>query len=121
MKNKLKWKKWNAYDGDGDEVWECPECEFDLLLSEGDPWDNEYYFCPKCGADLREKTKKKSKIKPCPFCGSKDVYVDINLPINIYVGKIQCLNCGANIKDVLGKNYKETEQRTIDFWNRRAK
>lgn len=110
MKNKLRWKKWNAYDGDGDEVWECPECEFDLLLSEGDPWDNEYYFCPKCGADLREKTKKKSKIKPCPFCGgdAHTVWQDI-----LDLWYVVCTKCGATI------DFKREQTEAIEAWNRR--
>ena len=115
MRNKLKWKKWNAYDGDVDEVWECPECEFELLLSEGDPWDNEYYFCPKCGADLREKTKKKSKIKPCPFCGG-EAHIYQDEAGGHYLTEVICNDCKVGLER-WGKTSKE---QAVEAWNRRT-
>ena len=54
MSEELAWIERHAYDGDGDEVYECPNCDFTLQLIEGTPLQNEFYFCPKCGYDMRK-------------------------------------------------------------------
>ena len=59
--NALKKKKgeWLKIYPDNEEwnVYECSHCgeEFDLI--EGTPYDNEYNFCPNCGADMRGNAK----------------------------------------------------------------
>ena len=38
-----------------DEVkFECSECGVDWVLDEGTPFDNEMYYCPRCGAKMSE-------------------------------------------------------------------
>lgn len=38
---------------DGDMAYRCSECNELFWLESGTPKDNEYNFCPKCGADMR--------------------------------------------------------------------
>lgn len=46
-------RQWKEVDvGDGDVVYECPECGFVLFLMDGTPEENEYYHCPRCGQGL---------------------------------------------------------------------
>jgi rubrerythrin len=35
-------------------VWECMNCHEEFILEEGTPVDNEYKFCPNCGAMMEE-------------------------------------------------------------------
>ena len=47
--------KWIEDDDGWDEViWRCSECDAVFTLIDGTPEENEYYFCPHCGADMRE-------------------------------------------------------------------
>lgn len=56
-----------------------------------------------------------TELKPCPFCGSNDIYARVG----IYIGKIHesvtiiCCECEANI-------WGATEEKAIEAWNRRA-
>jgi hypothetical protein len=45
------WIKFENF-GEGDLLWNCSNCDFDLVLYNGDPKQNEYYFCPRCGKQL---------------------------------------------------------------------
>ena len=46
--------KWIEDDDGWDEViWRCSECDAVFTLVDGTPKENEYYFCPHCGADMR--------------------------------------------------------------------
>ena len=47
-----------------------------------------------------------AELKPCPFCGSKNVG-DMN-------GWVQCFNCNAG-----GPN-GNTKQQAVDAWNKRS-
>ena len=48
--------KWIEDDDGWDEViWRCSECDAVFTLIDGTPKENEYYFCPHCGADMRGK------------------------------------------------------------------
>jgi len=48
--------KWIEDDDGWDEViWRCSECDAVFTLVDGTPKENEYYFCPHCGADMRGK------------------------------------------------------------------
>lgn len=38
-------------------VWKCSVCDKYWLLNNGTPFDNEMNFCPRCGADMREKVE----------------------------------------------------------------
>lgn len=47
--------KWIEDDDGWDGViWRCSECDALFTLVDGTPEENEYYFCPHCGADMRE-------------------------------------------------------------------
>ena len=47
--------KWEEIeDFDGDSHYGCTACGAEFYLEAGTPSDNEYYYCPHCGADMRE-------------------------------------------------------------------
>lgn len=55
MPPKQKTGEWIFWDDDPDaNTYECPECHEPFTLIEGTPAENEYNFCPKCGARLIE-------------------------------------------------------------------
>ena len=35
------------------DTWECSECHEPFTLNEGTPEENKFYFCPRCGSDMR--------------------------------------------------------------------
>lgn len=41
-----------------DIVYRCSACRTDFCLYEGTPQENEWNFCPNCGADMRGKSTK---------------------------------------------------------------
>lgn len=43
-----RWIETDDYD-----AWRCSECDEYFCLYEGTPQDNEYYYCPNCGAKMR--------------------------------------------------------------------
>ena len=46
--------KWIEEDDGWDGVyWRCSECDGAFCLVDGTPKENEYNFCPNCGADMR--------------------------------------------------------------------
>jgi Lar family restriction alleviation protein len=51
----------------------------------------------------------KPKLKPCPFCGSDDVELDLD-----YRWRIVCRDC-----DSKGSGYEENKK-AVAAWNRRA-
>jgi Lar family restriction alleviation protein len=58
----------------------------------------------------------KTKLKPCPFCGSKD----INSVQWAVEASVHCHGCGANI--IIPQSYKEDQLlKAIEKWNKRAK
>lgn len=51
---KQKTGKWEAIEGwDGDVLYRCSECGTEFMLIDGTPEENDYHFCPHCGADMR--------------------------------------------------------------------
>ena len=48
--------KWETVEGwDGDVLYRCSECGTEFVLIDGTPKENDYRFCPHCGADMREE------------------------------------------------------------------
>lgn len=48
--------KWEAVEGwDGDVLYRCSECGTEFVLIEGTPEENDYHYCPHCGARMEEK------------------------------------------------------------------
>jgi DNA-directed RNA polymerase subunit RPC12/RpoP len=46
---------WIEKDGfDGDVYYDCSECGESWTTIEGTPWDNEWNYCPNCGARMFE-------------------------------------------------------------------
>lgn len=46
---------WIEKDGfDGDVYYDCSECGESWTTIEGTPWDNEWNYCPNCGAKMVE-------------------------------------------------------------------
>lgn len=53
---KRKTGKWETVeDWDGDEHYRCSECGAEFVLIDGTPENNDYYFCPHCGARMTEE------------------------------------------------------------------
>ena len=44
-----RWIETDDYD-----AWRCSECDEYFCLYEGTPQDNNYYYCPNCGAKMEE-------------------------------------------------------------------
>lgn len=44
------WIEKLGYGGWGDIYWECGSCYKEFSFKEGTPLQNDFYFCPKCGA-----------------------------------------------------------------------
>ena len=57
-----------------------------------------------------------AELKPCPFCGSKDVFFTSYYD-ELYEGKIYHIRC--NKCATLGP-IEATEQQAIDAWNKRS-
>ena len=53
--------KWIEEDDGWDGVfWRCSECNEPFYLVDGTPVDNEYHYCPNCGADMRGEQDDKN-------------------------------------------------------------
>jgi DNA-directed RNA polymerase subunit RPC12/RpoP len=50
-----KWEEITDYSGWGDTHYRCSVCGEEWYLEDGTPKQNNMNFCPKCGADMREK------------------------------------------------------------------
>lgn len=42
-------------DGWQEGTFMCSSCNMEFVLIEGTPEDNEYHFCPNCGASMRKE------------------------------------------------------------------
>lgn len=42
-------------DGWQEGTFRCSSCQMEFVLIEGTPEDNEYNFCPNCGASMRKE------------------------------------------------------------------
>ena len=54
LKQETKRGKWILDDDDANS-WKCSECGNLLLINDGTPCENGWYFCPHCGAKLKEQ------------------------------------------------------------------
>lgn len=51
--------RWETKDGwDGDEYYACSSCGAEFVLIDGTPSDNDYNYCPNCGAKMDGGTGK---------------------------------------------------------------
>ena len=51
--------RWIEQDDGWDGVYyQCSECREPFILIDGTPADNQYNFCPNCGADLRQEGER---------------------------------------------------------------
>ena len=53
-----------------------------------------------------------NELKPCPFCGSSDLWIDGGECLNNF--EVVCTKCGGRI------GYFDTKADAIAAWNRRA-
>ncbi len=51
-------------------------------------------------------------VKPCPFCGGTDLYIDGGEYLQDF--EVRCVKCGGHIA------YFNTRAEAIDAWNRRV-
>lgn len=61
------------------------------------------------------------KAKPCPMCGSKRIYMEEPTYDGIFSVKIMCADCGLMGYKNFMRGAKAPEERTIEYWNNRAK
>lgn len=60
------------------------------------------------------------RVKPCPMCGSKRIYVDEPEYNVLFSVRIQCADCGlSGFKNFTYKAKNPIEQ-MIDYWNTRS-
>jgi len=56
--------KWKEVIDCGEIIyWDCTACGFSLVLSDGTPKENEFYYCPRCGKKLIRERKQNIKFK----------------------------------------------------------
>ena len=67
--------------------------------------------CTHCDIYLKRLAEmKKEELKPCPFCGSEELAIELN-PIGNW--SVSCLECGATGRDEVKRG------RAIKVWNTR--
>jgi rubrerythrin len=57
MKQQHKTGEWIQFDEDSN-TWECSECHTLQMIFDGTPEDNQWSYCPHCGADMRSGAGK---------------------------------------------------------------
>lgn len=56
-----------------------------------------------------------TKLKPCPFCGSENVWIAENRMDYLFIGySVHCNGCGVET------SYTKDKDKAIERWNRRA-
>lgn len=51
--------EWEEYDDWNDSnIYRCSNCGSEFMLEAGTPKENDYNFCPNCGAEMRERSKE---------------------------------------------------------------
>lgn len=57
---------------------------------------------------------EKGELKPCPFCGGQDVFMDFDESDGVSWFWVRCLRCGCDL-------FKETStEKAVSAWNTRA-
>lgn len=56
------WNDAESFTGEGSNTYECSKCGFVLQLMDGNPADNQYAYCPHCGAMMAYQSSKFPKI-----------------------------------------------------------
>lgn len=105
--NEHRWKPVDC--GDGDIYYECGMCGFALCLIEGDPEENQYIYCPRCGQKLDGlKDRNYGEWLPvddqddafdCPFCDAM-----VQKRVNF------CPKCGADMRGRCKESDKRQDQ-----------
>ena len=71
-------------DNYGEPFYRCSECNEEFVLEEGTPEENNYFFCPYCGAEMK-------------FCGLKRSRTGVEGARNQMIIKI-CDKCGEGYR-----------------------
>ncbi len=59
------------------------------------------------------------ELKPCPFCGNKDAFVESMQVRKGYEANIQCNGCLASIHIITFDGEEEAIKQVCEDWNRR--
>ena len=62
--------------------------------------------------------KKDMKLRPCPFCASKDVGVQVGNQPGLWM-RVSCYHCGASSNWAQADNYEDTGH-AAQLWNKRV-
>ena len=57
VKETCVWKECWAFYYDDDTVWECSACDVMWTVRDGNPKEEEIFYCPKCGRFIEEYVK----------------------------------------------------------------
>ena len=110
----------------------CPECgtvpnKFTATQEENDCAPRVYIQCPQCGwtswyehtnpsmvlskwNDRASNRRIEKTAKPCPFCGSSELKIEMNSDLSWSVG---CQECEGH------SGTHDTKQEALEAWNRR--
>ena len=65
-----------------------------------------------------------AKLQNCPFCGGVAMLTRFkidDIEISPWMGRVQWIECGANVSSGFSKSQKEAEDKAIHKWEARAK
>lgn len=68
-------------------------------------------------SDLKKDLFAKTELKPCPFCGSKDVHL-IMADSTCGGWSVTCKDCNVWVDHIFNAM---SEKKAIELWNRRVK
>lgn len=49
--------EWICVDDDKN-IWQCTHCADEVIIEAGTPFENEWYYCSHCGADMRKEKRQ---------------------------------------------------------------
>ena len=112
---------------------DCPESKV-ILGEDGPSWmvpDPNSETCKDCMDELLDGIMDRHKesldmlakddgtvLKPCPFCGSRDVGLHHFGDGFLDTVMVECNDCGVSMHS---KDYELDEKDAIELWNRRVK